>query len=334
MRRKDTTGKLDATTLAGLLKRYASSKDRCVLLGPGVGLDAAAIKVKAGTLVLASDPLTYASEQLGYYAVCINANDIYVSGARPRWFLADILLPPGRAKLAEKIFRQIHQACSELNISLIGGHTEMTPGLPRPMVAGFMIGELLGKKPITAAGAKAGDAIILTKGLAIEGTAIIARERQKDLEGKLPAGLLRRARGFLRRPGLSVGAEAAIAVAHGVHALHDPTEGGLLNGLWELAQASKAALHIDTDAVPVYAETRSLCERFGLDPLRLLASGALLIACPQRAIKKLCRELDAADIMSCVIGSVGKGSVGVHIKGGRVVKRAVTDEILKVFGEG
>jgi len=329
----NTTGKLDATTLGRLLKRYARSKDRSVLLGPEIGLDAAAIKVKAGTLVVASDPLTYASEQLGYYAVCINANDIYVSGAKPRWFLADILLPPGRAGLAEKIFRQIHQACRELNISLIGGHTEMTPDLPRPMVAGFMIGELLGKKPITAAGAKPGDVIILTKGLAIEGTAIIARERQKDLAGKFPAALLRRARGFLRKPGLSIGTEATIAAGHGVHALHDPTEGGLLNGLWEMAKASKVALYIDTEAIPVYPETQGLCNHFGLDPLRLLASGALLIACPQRTIKKLCRELEAADIMSGVIGSVGKGSVGVHFKDGRAVRRAVADEILKVFDE-
>ena len=305
-----------------------------MILGPGVGLDAAAIKVKAGTLVLTSDPITYATEQLGYYAVCINANDIYVSGARPRWFLADILLPPGQARSAEKIFRQIHQACNELNISLIGGHTEMTPNLPRPMVAGFMIGELLGEKPITAAGAKPGDAIILTKGLAIEGTAIIARERKKDLAGKLPANLLRRAREFLHKPGLSVGPEATIAVGHGAHAMHDPTEGGLLNGLWEMAKASKVSLHIDIDAIPVYPETQALCSRFGLDPLGLLASGAGLIVCPQRAIKKLRQELGTANITFSTIGSVGKGSAGVHFKDGRTIKRAVTDEILKVLAEG
>ena len=331
--RPNTTGKLDAARLDRLLKRYSRRKDRSVVVGPGVGLDAAAIKVKAGTLVVASDPVTYASEQLGYYAVHINANDIYVSGAKPRWFLADILLPPGQARSAEKIFRQMHQACAELNVSLIGGHTEMTPDLPRPMVAGFMIGELLGKKPITAAGVRKGDVIILTKGLAIEGTAVIARERQKSLAGKLPDSLLRRARGFLRKPGLSVKAEAVIAARHGVHALHDPTEGGLLNGLWEMSRACKLALYVDTDAIPVYPETKALCGRFGLDPLGLLASGALLIACPRRAAKNLCQELDAADIMSRVIGLAGSGSAGVHFKDGRVIREAVTDEILKVFDE-
>ena len=196
-----------------------------------------------------------------------------------------------------------------------------------------MIGQLLGDKPITAAGAKEGDAIIMTKGLAIEGTAIIACERQRDLVGRLPVRLLRRARDLLQSPGLSVGVEAAIAVRCGAHALHDPTEGGLVNGLWELAQASQLSLHIDANRVPVYPESQALCDQFGLDPLRLLASGALLIACPQRATKKLCRELDAADIMSSVIGSVSAGSAGVHFKDGRTVKSVATDEILKIFDE-
>ena len=334
MSRHNRIGKLDAAKLAKLLARYARCKDRSVVLGPGVGLDAAAIKVSAGTLVLASDPVTYASDQLGYYTVCVNANDIYVSGARPRWFLADVLLPPGGARLAERIFRQMHRACEGLGISLVGGHTEMTPDLPRPMVAGFMIGELLGKKPLSAGGLRAGDRIILTKALAIEGTALIARDKQKELAGEFSQSFLRRAKRFLHRPGLSVGAEAVIALRAGAHTMHDPTEGGLLNGLWEMAQASRLSLRIDADSIRVYPETRELCRRFGLDPLGLLASGALLIGCSQRAQKKLCQELDAADIMCSVIGSAKEGPPGVHFTDGRAVKRAVTDEILKVFREG
>ncbi len=333
MSRHNRTGKLDAAKLAKLLDRYARCKDRSVVLGPGVGLDAAAIKVSAGTLVLASDPVTYASDQLGYYAVCVNANDIYVSGARPRWFLADVLLPPGGARLAERIFRQMHRACDELGISLVGGHTEMTPDLPRPMVAGFMIGELLANKPLSAGGLRAGDRIILTKALAIEGTALIACDRQKELAGEFSQRFLSRAKRFLHRPGLSVGAEATIALRAGAHAMHDPTEGGLLNGLWEMAQASRLSLHIDGEQIHVYPETLELCRCFDLDPLGLLASGALLIGCGPRAVKKMCQELDNADIMFSVIGSARKGSAGVHFTDGRAVKRAVTDEILKVFKE-
>ena len=333
MSKLNRTGKLDAATLANLLERYARCKDRSVIVGPGVGLDAAAIKVSAGTLVLASDPVTYASDQLGHYAVCVNANDIYVSGARPRWFLADILLPPGGARLAEGIFRQMHRACEELGISLVGGHTEMTPDLPRPMVAGFMIGELLGNKPLSAGGLRAGDRIILTKGLAIEGTALIARDKQKELAGEFSQRFLARARRFLRQPGLSVGSEAAIALHAGAHAMHDPTEGGLLNGLWEMAQASRLSLHIDGEQIHVYPETQELCRRYGLDPLGLLASGSLLIGCGPRAVKKLCQALDDAHIMFSEIGLAKKGSAEVHFTDGRAVRRAVTDEILKVFKE-
>lgn len=327
----NTTGKLDASSLANLLKRYARSSDRSVVIGPGVGLDAAAVKVPAGTLVLASDPVTYATEQLGHYVVCVNANDIYVSGARPRWFLADILLPPGKARLATGILRQIHETCSKQGISLIGGHTEMTPDLPRPMVAGFMVGELLGRKLLSAAAVRSGDAIILTKGPAIEGTALIARERYKELTGKFSAKLINRARRFLHSPGLSVGPEAIIAARCGAHALHDPTEGGLLNGLWEIAQASRVSLHIDTDVIPIYPETEVVCRHFSLDPLGLLGSGALIIACPQRSAAKICRELDEADIPACKIGQARKARPVVHFKDGRTVSKSVADEILKVF---
>lgn len=331
MAKPNTTGKLDTASLANLLKRYTHTSDRSVVMGPAVGVDAAAVKVRAGTLVMASDPVTYATEQLGRYAVCVNANDIYVSGARPRWFLADILLPPGKARLAPSIFAQIHGACGEQGISLIGGHTEMTPGLPRPMVAGFMVGELFGKKPLSAAGVKPGDSIILTKGVAIEGTALIARERYKELVGKFPARLINRAKRFLHTPGLSVGPEAVIAVGCGAHALHDPTEGGLLNGLWEMAQAARVSLHVDAGVIPIYPETQAVCGHFGLDPLALLGSGALVIACSQRSATKICRALGEAGIAGWKIGVAKKGRPMVHFRDGRTVKKSVTDEILKVF---
>ena len=333
MGRRQRIGKLDAKTLAELLKRYARPADRSVLLGPGVGLDAAAIRVPAGTLVLASDPVTYATDRLGRYAVAVNANDIYVSGAKPRWFLADILLPPGQARLAESIFRDLSWACRELGVSLIGGHTEMTPGLPRPMVTGFMIGQLIGPRPLSAAGVKSGDCIVLTKGLAIEGTAIIARERSKKLSGEFSQGFLRRASRFLSSPGLSVGPEAMIATGLGAHALHDPTEGGLLNGLWEMSQACGLALHIDTETIFIYQHTRRLCQSLGLDPLGLLASGALVIACAPRRVKNLCKRLDKADILNAVIGRARRGPPAVHFSDGRSVKKSVTDQILKVFKE-
>jgi len=332
MKAPKRTGKLAAGTLERLLERYAAVQDPAVLVGPGVGLDAAAVAAPEGVLVMASDPVTYATGRLGHYAVHVNANDIFASGAEPRWFLADLLLPPGRSRLAEKIFADIHQACRELGVSLIGGHTEMTPDLHRPMVAGFMVGHAAGNKIVTAGGVRPGDVLILTKAVAIEGTAIIAGEFRQELLEALSATTLRRARRLLEEPGLSVGPEARIASARGVHAMHDPTEGGLLNGLWEMSQASRLALHVDAGRVPLYPQTRAVCAHFGLDPLRLLASGALVISCPRKAAKGLLAALASQKIPATEIGRADSGPPGVHLKAGRTISRPITDEILKIFG--
>ena len=334
MGQQRTTGKLAAGRLERLLSRYATRLDPGVVVGPALGLDAAALRVPAGVLVVASDPVTYAADELGTYAVHINANDVFVSGAEPRWFLADILLPPDQERAAEGVFKQIHQACEELGVSLVGGHTELTPGLPRPMVVGFMMGQLIGEQVLTAGGVQPGDVIMLTKGVAIEGTAIIARDREEGLQGQLSTSALRRARRFLKDPGLSVGPEARIAACCGVHAMHDPTEGGLLNGLWEMSQASGLALDVDVGRVPIYAETRAICDHFRLDPLKLLASGALLIACPEGAVGKLLAGLTSAGIRASEIGGARKNKPGVYFRSGMVMRRSVPDEILKVLDDG
>jgi len=330
MARRERTGKLGAARLARLLKRYGAPADEAVVVGPGVGLDAAAVAVEKGKLVLASDPVTYASEEIGTYAVHVNANDIFVSGAEPCWFLADILLPPDRGGQAERVFAQIHRACTELGIALIGGHTEITPDLPRPIVAGFMVGRAGGEGVLTAAGVRPGDAVVLTRGVAIEGTAVLAREFEGRLLAHFPKALVGRSKRFLKSPGLSVGREARIALRHEVHAMHDPTEGGLLNGLWEMSQASGLEMHLDLERVAVFPETAALCGHFGLDPLRLLASGALLIASPSRAAAGLLAALAAAGIGASVIASARKGPPGVHWRGGSLTG-PVIDEMLKVL---
>ena len=328
------TGKLPAAALGRLLAKYAGGSDPAVIAGPKVGLDAAAVKMDKGVLVLASDPITFAAEQIGWYAVHVNANDIFVSGATPRWFLADVLLPPGQAGAAEKIFAQIHRACGELGrLSLIGGHTELTPGLVRPIVAGFMIGQAVGGRVVTAEGVRPGDVLVLTKGVAVEGTAVLARDLEGDLQPALPAAVVRRAKAYLRRPGISVGPEAALALRYDVHAMHDPTEGGVLNGLWEMSVASGLALHVEPERIAVLPDTRALCEHLGLDPLRLLASGALLAALSPAQAAKWIKALARRGIAAFEIGSARRGQPGVHLGRRRVLRRSITDEILKVFGD-
>jgi len=294
------------------------SHDPRVLVGPRIGEDAAAISMDHRLLVAKSDPITFATENIGWYAVQVNANDIAVMGGEPRWFLATTLLPEGStARLVESIFTQIESACRSLNISLVGGHTEVTSGLDRPIVAGFMLGEALPESLTSSAGAKVGDDIILTRGIAIEGTAAVALEHGARLEALgVDPELIHRAGRLLYDPGISIVKEARVARhAAPVHAMHDPTEGGLATGLWEMAQASGLGLEIDLSHVQVFPETRALCDRLGIDPLGLLGSGALLIASPQSSRGEILWALKDEGIPARVIGSMAERDKGFRCIG-------------------
>ena len=331
------TGKLPADQLARLLAEVAPA-DRRVLAGPGVGIDCAVIDLGDGNcLVAKSDPITFAADAIGWYAVHINANDIATTGAAPRWFLATILLPEGKTDAAqvESIFRQIRDACREIGAALVGGHTEVTYGIDRPIVAGTMLGEVARDRLITPLGARAGDALLLTKRVAVEATSILAREKAGELAGRFDAAFLDRARQFLREPGISVVPDARVAAAAGrVHAMHDPTEGGLATGLRELATAANVGLAIEAQAVPFYAETLALCEAFGLDAWGVIASGAMLMAVEAGDAGAIVDALRAARIEASIIGQIVEPARGVtlrDISGLRPLKTFARDEIAKVF---
>src|SRR5512135_721885 len=261
------------------------SQDPRVIMGPQIGEDAAVLDIGDRYLIAKVDPITFVAEEIGWYAVHINANDLAVRGARPAWFLMTLLLPEGQADagLLADIFTQVRDACGVVGASLVGGHTEVTSGLDRPILAGTMLGEVEKDRLVTTAGARVGDAVLLSKGIAIEGASILAREFGGLLRDRgIDSGTLERAHAFVRRPGISVLPDARTAVAASpVHAMHDPTEGGLATGLWELARAAQVGLSLDRDAMPILAECRLLCEALGIDPLGLIASGALLLTCPQ-----------------------------------------------------
>src|SRR5438034_9233722 len=271
-------GKLRASFLQAIFDRHPV-KDERVLMGPRVGEDAAVIDLGDRCLVATADPITFASEDAAWYALQVNANDIAVRGARPRWFLATLLLPEGATTEVSvtTMFEQLTEACEALGVALVGGHTEVTHGLDRPIVAGTMLGEVAKDKLVTTGGARVGDAIVLTKGVPLEGAAIIAREKEAELRARgVPAATIRRARGLLRVPGISVRPEAELACElASVHAMHDPTEGGIATALHELADAAGVGLRIDRDRIMVLPEGKLLCEAFGLDPLGTIASGAL-----------------------------------------------------------
>jgi hydrogenase expression/formation protein HypE len=272
-------GKLPPAMLAELLGKI-THRDPHVLLGRGIGRDAAVIDIGGGRcLVAKTDPVTFAAEQIGWYAVHVNANDIACMGARPAWFLATALLPPGAPdSLPTTIFDQIVAACDALNIELIGGHTEVTIGLDRPIVVGMMLGEASRAEIVSGENIQPGDCVLMSRGIAIEGTSVHAREAGATLTAKgVGAATISRARDMLFDPGISVVADAAALCAVAKPKLmHDPTEGGIATALQELASAAKATLRVDPSAISIYGETREICAALGLDPLGLLASGALL----------------------------------------------------------
>jgi hydrogenase maturation factor len=329
-------GKLPPEVLARCFSRLRFADER-VIVGPRVGEDAAVINFGESCLVAKTDPITFTAERIGWYAVSINANDVAVMGARPRWFLATLLLPEGQTDeaLVRSIFDDIAATCERLQIALCGGHTEITHGLDRPIVVGHMLGEAAKDKLLIKSNVRVGDQIILTKGIAIEGTAIITRERENHLKAVLDVKLIERAKNFLHDPGISVVEEALLAgeVAP-LHAMHDPTEGGLIGGLWEMAQAAGVGLLVAADQINILPETEEVCRVFELDPLRLIASGALLIVAPPAECAKVLGAFRERNITAKVIGEVKDQAEGTKIMRDGAVTHfdyPLQDEIAKIF---
>ena len=331
-------GKLPNDYLAHLLTQLPA-QDKSVVLGPGVGRDCAVLDLGGDQLLVAkSDPITFATDEIGWYAVHVNANDIVTTGATPRWFLSTILLPLATdTGVLDKIFADIQAACNELGVTVVGGHTEITRDLKHPIVHGSMLGLVPRDRLIVPTGTRTGDAIILTKRLAVEATAILARERYAELAVGLSAEYLERCRNFLHVPGISVAIDARIAIAAGsIHAMHDPTEGGLATALNELAMAAGVNLTIDGGVVPSYTETRVLCNRYGLDLWGVIASGSLLIAADVVDARHIITALRDANIDATVIGRVTGRSdePTVYVKQRdelRPIPRFVRDEIAQLF---
>ena len=223
-------GKLPPELLGRMLSRYAAGENERLLVPPGIGEDAAVIRFGDRCVVAKTDPITFATDEAGWYAVHVNANDVAAMGATPRFFLASVILPEEQATeaLIESVFRSIDEAARQLGIAVCGGHTEITHGIDRPIVVGQMLGDVDCGKVVRSSGLVPGDAVLLTKGMAVEATAIIAREKRGELEERgFEAAFLDRCAGYLRDPGISVVRDAAVATAAGeVHAMHDPTEGG------------------------------------------------------------------------------------------------------------
>ena len=318
MRTRSTlpVGKLPAAVLQGLLRLCRPPASSRVVIGPRYGEDAAVIDMGAKYLVAKTDPITFTEDYIGWYAVNINANDISTLGARPRWFLATLLLPEGRTtpELARRIFLEILRACRALGIALCGGHTEVTVGLERPIVVGQILGEAKKSDLIRKESQQPGDVLILTRGVAIEGTSILARAKSRELERKVGRAAVSRAKRWLLNPGISVVQDASLALRCGdIHAMHDPTEGGLLSGLAEIASAGRVGLRVWKEKIPILTETSVFSRVLKFDPLGLIASGALLVVTTPASAPRLLRRYAQRRIPAAIIGEVRPQKEGIRL---------------------
>ncbi|GAP14542.1 hydrogenase maturation factor [Longilinea arvoryzae] len=329
-------GKLPPAFLNSILAN-APQFDRRVLLGPGIGLDCAVVDMGDRYWVFKADPITFATDQIGWYAVQVASNDIATTGATPRFMLLTLLLPEGKSDeaLVRSISDQVFSACNQHQITVLGGHTEVTHGIDRPLLVITLIGEVLKDRLVTPRGARPGDALLLTKGIPIEATSLLAREFPDRLAQHLTSLEIRQAADFLYHPGIGVFRDAQIALQAGkVTAMHDPTEGGLSAALWEMAQACGQDILFDPSAVTIPSLAARICLIFGLDPFATIASGALLLAVQPSDAEPILNTLRENDIAASRIGEIVAGDGKVFTLTG--TRRILwpypdRDEIGKVF---
>ena len=316
-----------------MLGRLGASRPE-TLVRATLGVDAAAIVLEPDSAcVLTTDPITTATAGAGRLAVHVVCNDLAAMGAEPVGVLATLLFPAGVShdEIAA-LTAEIDATCRALNVEVLGGHTEVAPGLTAQLVVMTGVGKAHRDGLLTAAGAKPGDALVLTKAAALEGTHILAVDLAAQLTTRgITDDVLVAARAYADE--LSVVPEARLAVEFGATAMHDPTEAGVIGALWEMAEASGCGFRVDLPLIPVREPTRLICAALGADPLRLIASGALLIAC--RDGPAMLDGLRAHGIDVAQIGAITHGDkLLIHSDGTQEgVTRLDRDELYRVLEE-
>lgn len=303
-------GKLTNEQLQRIILAHLGPNREDVLMSAGVGEDCAAIRFGQEACVLSTDPITAASSRMGRLAVQVSLNDVAASGAEPLGVLLTVLAPPNASiDDIERVIREAAQEAALHKLQIIGGHTEVTDAVNRMVVSSTVVGRAPVERLVRAGGSHAGDVLVMSKSAGIEGTAILACDAADRLLGTLTEEDLREARGLAEQ--VSVLKEGRIAALNGATAMHDATEGGVLGAAWELAEASGLGLRIDQAAIPVHPVTRKICAALGIDPLRLISSGVMLMAHPEGMA--LCEKLCAQGIRATVIGQLLPSEAGKRI---------------------
>lgn len=324
-------GKISETILKrSILKQIDIKRDE-VLIGAGVGIDCAAIELKDDEVfVVSTDPITGTREDIGMLGVNVCANDIAASGAEVVGILLTVLLPEDVTEEdVKEMMGQICAECRKLNIQPVGGHTEITGAVNQPIITFTGIGKTKKDKLVNSSKAEIGDDIVITKWIGLEGTSIIAKEKEAELLKRFAPSFVEEAKNFSQY--LSIVPEAYVADKSGVHAMHDITEGGIFGALWEIGEAAGVGLEIDLKAIPVRQETIEICEIFSINPYKLISSGSLAIACKNG--HDLVREMNKAGIKACVIGKViaGNDRVVFNKDERRFLEPPAVDELYKIY---
>lgn len=323
-------GKIPNSLLQTLVLDKIKIKNADVLVNPGIGEDCCALDFGDQLCVMSTDPITGTAAEVGRLAVHISCNDVASCGIAPIGLMVTVLAPEGTTvEDLEKVSDQLNQAANEIGVDIIGGHTEVTQAVNRFVLITMAVGKIKKDRMITTSGAKVGDDIVITKGAGIEGTAIIAYEKEDELLPVIGEELLNKAKSYMEK--LSVVPEGVIAGEFGVHSMHDVTEGGLLGALWEVCRASGTGAEVFEEKIPLSEETRKICEHFAIDPFKLISSGCMLITCKNG--EDLVKKLERKGIRAAVIGSVTeKGCYLVRKDRSRVfVNEPESDELYKVL---
>ena len=324
-------GKVPEAVLKRTVFRQIHTRREEVLVGAGVGEDCAALQLGPDEVfVLSTDPITGTDKNTGELAVQITANDLASAGAEPVALLLTVLLPvTADEPMIRRLMREVDEACEKLHIQVVGGHTEVTAVVNQPVISVTGIGKAKKGHLVTTGGAGIGDDVVATKWIGIEGTSIIAREKEQELLERFAAPFVEEAKNFDRF--LSVVPDAAAAVKSGVTAMHDVTEGGIYGALWERAEASGVGLEIDLKKIPVRQETIELCEYYRLNPYQLISSGCMLMTAPDG--RRLVRDLEKAGIHATLIGRCVDGKAKKILNGEDTayLERPKTDELYKIY---
>ena len=324
-------GKVPENVLKRSIIKQIKTKREEILVGAGVGEDCAVISLADDEVfVMSTDPITGTVHDIGSLSIHVTANDIASAGAEVVGVMLSVLLPEETTEEELKaMMAQVEDVCAKLNIQTIGGHTEITKAVNQPIITVTGVGKVKKDAYITTAGAKPGQDVVVSKWIALEGTSIIAKEKEAELLKKYSQVFINEAKSFGQY--LSVVSEAATAVKSGVSAMHDVTEGGIFGALWEIAEASGVGLEIDLKKLPIKQETIEICEYFGLNPYALISSGSMLMTADNGY--DLVRNLEKDGIKATVVGKVTSGNDRLLLNEDerRFLEPPKSDELYKIY---